>query len=175
MGDRGPAKCLTRLLEGEMQVVDNRRRTKEVAMVTKTDFTEDEWKTLEKGVIGAGLLVSVADRGFFDSFKEAGAIAKHLRDAREKSQSELVRELSEIGGRGGFGVTDSPQEVETETLEALRSSMTTLRAKAPDEADAYRDFVLGVAESAAQAAKDVGAAESDAIEKLRGAFSSTPG
>jgi hypothetical protein len=143
-------------------------------MATKTDFTEDEWKTLGKGVTGAGMLVSIADRGFFDSFKEAGAIAKHLRDAREKSQSELVRELSETRGTG-FGITSSPQEVETETLGALRSSMATLRAKAPDEAEAYRDFVLDVAESVAEAAKDVGAAESDAIQKIRGAFSSNPG
>ena len=144
-------------------------------MATKTDFTEDEWQTLEKGVFGAGMLVSVADRGFFDTFKEAGAIAKHLRDARERSESQLVRELGEMKGRGGFGMTDSPQEVETETLEALGSAMATLRAKAPDEAAAYRDFVVGVAESVAQAAKDVGAGESDAIEKLRGALSSDSG
>ena len=41
-------------------------------MATKTDFSEAEWDQLHKGAAGAGLLVSVSDRSFFDSFKEAG-------------------------------------------------------------------------------------------------------
>src|SRR5439155_6385698 len=38
-------------------------------MAKKADFTEQEWGTLQKGVMGAGVLVSVSDRSFFDSFK----------------------------------------------------------------------------------------------------------
>jgi hypothetical protein len=30
-------------------------------MATKADFTEDEWHALQKGVTGAGMLVSVSD------------------------------------------------------------------------------------------------------------------
>ena len=72
-------------------------------MATKADFTEDEWKTLHKGVTGAGLLVSVGDRDFTDTFGEAGALAKRLREEHEKSESELVRELAEARGSGlGF-------------------------------------------------------------------------
>ena len=44
-------------------------------MATRTDFTDEEWAALEKGVMGSGLLVSLADRGFFETFKEAGALA----------------------------------------------------------------------------------------------------
>ena len=69
-------------------------------MAGKADFTEQEWETLHKGVTGAGLLVSVSDRGFFDSFKEAGALAKHLAGARKDSSSQLVRELAETRGTG---------------------------------------------------------------------------
>ena len=141
-------------------------------MAKKADFTEQEWDAMQKGVTGAGMLVSVADRGFFDTFKEAGAMAKHLQSARENSQSELVRELSEARGTG-FGLTASPDEVEKETVEALKTSMTTLQAKAPDEVDAYRASVLAVAESVAKAAKDVGAEESGAIEKIKGAMDSS--
>ena len=44
---------------------------------------------------------------------EAGALAKHLASARESSQSPLIRRLAE--GRGtGFGLTDSPAEIESE-------------------------------------------------------------
>jgi hypothetical protein len=138
-------------------------------MAGKTDFTEQEWETMQKGVTGAGMLVSVADRSFFDTFKEVGALAKHLSEARSKSSSPLVRELAEVRGTG-FGLTTSPQEVEEETLEALRAAMGTLQVKAPDEAQAYGDFVLDVAQSVAEAAKDVGATESGAVDKIKAAL-----
>jgi hypothetical protein len=138
-------------------------------MAGKADFTEEEWETMQKGVAGAALLVSLADRGFFDTFKEAGALGEHLKEAREQSSSRLVRELAEMRGTG-FGLTDSPQEVETATLEGLRSSMATLKSKAPDEAAAYSELVVSVAESVAKAADDVGAPETGALEKIKGAL-----
>ncbi len=137
-------------------------------MAGTADFTEQEWDTLWKGVTGAGLLVSVSDRGFFDSFKEAGALARHLVDARQKSTSEVVRELAETRGTG-FGLASSPTEVEAETLEALRAAIATLEAKAPDEAEAYRRFVLDVARSVASAAGGGETAESETLERIRSA------
>lgn len=143
-------------------------------MASKTDFTEQEWDSLRKGVTGAGLLVSLSDRGFFDSFKEAGALAKHLVSARSNTSSELVRELAEGGGMG-FGVTSSPGEIESETLEALRTSVATLEAKAPDEVDAYRAFVVGVAESVAGAAGGGDAPETAGLERIRSALGGASG
>jgi hypothetical protein len=135
-------------------------------MTTKTEFTQDEWETLHKGVTGAGLLMSVSDRSFFDSFKEAGALARHLREARENSSSELIRELAETRSTG-FGITDSPAEIESETLEALRKAIQTLQAKAPEEVDAYRSFVLEVAESVGDAAGGGETAEGATLDKIR--------
>jgi hypothetical protein len=137
-------------------------------MAKKTDFTEQEWELLRKGATGAGLLVSVSDRSFFDSFKEAGSLAKHLAGGRSGS-SELVRELS--GERGmGFGVKSSPEVIESEALEALRSAVATLEAKAPDEVDAYKSFVLEVAEAVGKAAGGGDEAEAAAVEKIRSAL-----
>jgi hypothetical protein len=141
-------------------------------MAGKSDFTAEEWEALQKGVTGAAMLVSLADRGFFDTFKEVGALAKHMSEARTKSTSSLVKEVAEVKGTG-FGFTSSPQEVESETLQALRSSMSTLQAKAPDDAQAYREFVLNVAKSVASAADDTAVAESGAIEKIEGALQTT--
>jgi hypothetical protein len=138
-------------------------------MAGKADFTAEEWETLQKGVTGAAMLVSLADRGFFDTFKEVGALAKHLTEARTKSTSPLIKELAEVRGTG-FGFTSSPQEVETETLQALRSAMSTLQSKAPDDAQAYRDFVINVAKSVGEAAKETAATESDAIGKIEAAL-----
>jgi hypothetical protein len=135
-------------------------------MAGKADFTEQEWETLQKGVTGSALLVAVADRGFFDTFKEMGALTKHLSRAREQGETPLIKELAEVRGTG-FGFTSSPQEVESETTEALRSAVGTLQAKAPDELQSYRQFVLGVAQSVAAAADDVGASETGALEKIK--------
>jgi len=135
-------------------------------MAGKADFTKQEWETVHKGVTGAGLLVSVSDRGFFDSFKEAGALAKHLAGARKDSSSQLVRELAETRGTG-FGVRSSPTEIESETLEALRASVATLESKAPDEVEAYKSFVLDVAQSVAEAAEGRSEAEGAVVEKIR--------
>ena len=142
-------------------------------MAGKADFTEQEWETLHKSVTGAGLLVSVSDRSFFDSFKEAGALAKHLAGARKDSSSQLVRELGETRGTG-FGVTSSPAEIESETLDALRSALATLESKAPDEVEAYKSFVLDVAQSVAQAAEGGGEVERAVVEKIRSALSGAP-
>ncbi|MBA3364603.1 MAG: hypothetical protein H0U03_02280 [Actinobacteria bacterium] len=138
-------------------------------MAAKADFTSEEWETMQKGVTGAGMLVSVSDRSFFDTFKEAGSLAKHLVAARKDSNSQLVRELAETRG-SGFGLTSSPGEIESETVEALRSSVATLETKASDEVEAYRAFVTGLAQSVANAAGGGDTAESGALDKIRAAL-----
>ena len=138
-------------------------------MAQKSDFSEQEWEQLRKGATGAGLLVSVSDRSFFDSFKEAGSLAKHLAGGKS-GQSELVRELA--GERGsGFGARTSAEEMESETLEALRGAVTTLQAKAPDEVEAYKAFVLELADRVGKAAGGGDEAEAATIEKIRSALS----
>jgi hypothetical protein len=138
-------------------------------MAKKSDFTEQEWESLQKGVLGAGLLVSLSDRSFFDTFKEAGALGRHVAAAKQSNSSELVRELAEIRGTG-FGLTSSPAKVEHETLEALQSAKATLESKAPEELEPYRQFVFDVAQSVANAAAGGESAESGAIEKVRSAI-----
>jgi hypothetical protein len=138
-------------------------------MAKKSDFTEQEWEALQKGVVGAGLLVSLSDRSFFDTFKEAGALGKHVATAKQSNSSELVRELADVRGTG-FGLTASHDKVEHETLDALQSAKTTLQAKAPDELEPYRQFVVEVAQSVASAAAGGDSAESGAIEKVRSAL-----
>ena len=138
-------------------------------MAPKSDFTEEEWDQLRKGATGAGLLVSASDRSFFDSFKEAGSLAKHLADGKS-DESELVRELA--GERAsGFGARTSAEELEAETLDALRGAVSTLQAKAPDEVEAYKAFVLELADRVGRAAGGGEEAEAATIEKLRAALS----
>ena len=138
-------------------------------MASKADFTEEEWETMRKGVAGAGMLVSVGDRDFTDTFGEAGALAKRLGQEREAGGSEFIRELA-AGRPAGFGLTASAQEVEAETLEALRSTTAILAAKAPDEAESYRQLVLDVADAVANAKGGIKPGETAAIDKIKEAL-----
>jgi hypothetical protein len=138
-------------------------------MATKADFTEEEWDTLHKGVTGAGMYVSSSDADFTDSFGEAKALAKQLVEERTTGTTQLVRELAQTGGTG-FGFATSPGKVEAETLEALRSSMALLAAKAPDEQEPYRTLVLEVAQRVADAKGGVTDKETGAIAKVKEAL-----
>ena len=97
-------------------------------MATKSDFTEEEWETLQKGATGAGFWMTIADRGFFDTFKESAEMAKHLAGARQNSDSTLVRDLGDTQGTG-FGWRSSPEEIAGETIAALQDAQQILEAK----------------------------------------------
>jgi hypothetical protein len=141
-------------------------------VATKSDFTEEEWKTMQKGVTGAGMLVSVGDPDFTDSFGEASALAKYLAEQQRTSGSVLIRDLAHVRGTG-FGLTASREKAETETVDALRSSAATLQAKAPDELAAYQELVIGIAEHVARAKTGVKPNETDAITKIKEAVGAT--
>ena len=124
---------------------------------------------MQEGITGAGMFVALVDRGFFDSFKEANALAHHLKDAHEHSDSVLIRDLA-TGHDRPFGMTASPQEVEQSTVATLGQAVAALEAKSPEDLPAYRKLVLDVAESVAEAAKGVSAQENQALDTIRAAL-----
>jgi hypothetical protein len=137
-------------------------------MAGKADFTEEEWDQLRTGATGAGLLVSVSDRSFLDAIKEASSFAHYLVDARD-ADSELVRDLASEHGTG-FGAIATPSEVQDAADQSLRTAVATLRAKAPDEVEHYRAFVLALAQTVGRAAKGGDEAEAAAIERIETAL-----
>jgi hypothetical protein len=139
-------------------------------MATKADFSEEEWAALQKGLSGAGLLVSISEPGFGDTFKEVKALAGHLEAARERSESALIREIAATPASPPFGFTASADEVEQRTVESLKTAVAALEAKAPEEVASYRALVLDVAEAVADAAKGTSPAESSAIDAIRSAL-----
>jgi hypothetical protein len=132
-------------------------------------LSETDIETLRKGATGAAMLVAVSDRSFFDSFKEAGAMARHLAAAKSGSASDVVRQVAE--GRGtGFGLTASPEEVESGTLEALQSAKEILQTKAPEELEPYRSFVIELVRAVSSAAGGGDEAEAAAIARVEAAL-----
>ena len=140
-------------------------------MATKADFTEQEWEALQGAVTGAGLWVASVDRSFRDSFKEASALAHHLRDAHSKSDSALIRDVAS-GTHRPFGMTASPAEMEQKTTDALTQALAALEAKSADDVPAYKQLVLDVADSVANAAKGVSPSENEALGRIRAAVGS---
>jgi hypothetical protein len=139
-------------------------------MATQADFDEQEWEAIQRGVTGAGMLVSLADRDFTDSFGEAKALAKYVGEQRNTSESALIRDIAAVH-KSGFGFGTNPQELETGTVGALRAAVAAIGAKAPDELAAYRDLVLGAAQHVADA-KGGGTSEAEtaAIAKIAEVF-----
>jgi hypothetical protein len=139
-------------------------------MATRQDFSDEEWAALQRGLTGSGMLVSISDRDFTDSFGEAGALGKFLAGQQVAGATDLIREVSKTRGTG-FGLTSSQDEVRNQTLESLRSSVALLQAKAPDEVEPYRALVIGVADAVANA-KGGGTSEIEAaaIAQIREAL-----
>ena len=140
-----------------------------MSVISKTDFSEDQWKTLQRGLTGTGMLVSVVEPGVMDSFSESSALAKYLQNQRVAGRTKLMRELSMATG-SGFGLTTNPNELRDGTLDALESAVGILSAKAPDELDPYRELVIGTATAVAEAKKGVSQNEEAAITAVRSAL-----
>lgn len=138
-------------------------------MATRADFSDDEWKTLQRGLTGAGMLVSMSDRDLSDSFGEAGAMGKYLSGQQMAGSSELIRAIAKTKGTG-FGLGTPPDKLLTETLAALRSSVELLGAKAPEEVEGYRALVLGLSGAVAEAKHGTSAVEAQAEDRIREAL-----
>ena len=70
----------------------------------------------------------------------------------------------------GFGLVASPKEVEEGTMTSLATAVAALTAKAPDELEPYRAFVLEVANRVAEAKGGVQEEEAAAIARITAAL-----
>jgi hypothetical protein len=140
-------------------------------MSSKAMFTEDEWHALQWAVTDAMMFVSMADRGFWDTFKEAGAAAKFMAGAKKAGDSPLVHDLAgDIKVGRDRAVTDDIDEMAGEVTARVRQAAEIVAAKAPADLNAFKAFILGIAQATAEATKGVDAHEAQAIEKLRAAL-----
>ena len=125
-------------------------------MTGKSDFSEEEWKTVLEGPPSAGVIVGAAARG--GTFKESFAMAKAYVEARQQhGQSELLDEIESARPEIDHSRFRSYDELKTAGLQHLRDAVAVLERKAtPEEIDAYRRFVMSVAERVASAHREDG-------------------
>jgi hypothetical protein len=135
-------------------------------MTSKTDFSEDEWTRLKRAPFVAGMAISLADPGGpIEVVKETAATLKTVRDAGESGgRGELVdavaQELVADTGQRKNPLHDFKPKgalAGQQILEELTEVNRIVSAKAaPEEADAYREWLRAAAQEAANAAKEGG-------------------
>jgi hypothetical protein len=140
-------------------------------MATKADFTPEQWEQLQWALNDTTVYLSLAHPGFWESFKEAGAASKYLAGQRTDSTSTLVRDLASNPKLGTDPDVKKDVADMADAVAARLTGATRLVADiAPDELDAFKAFIVGLAEAAAEASGDTDAGESIALDRVRAAL-----
>ena len=140
-------------------------------MTGKSDFTDEEWQLVTEGPALAGLIVSSAHSG--GTFRESFALAKVWAEARQHhGQSELLDAVVDAKPHVDRHRYHSPVELHDLGLQRIHDASALLAQKAtPEEAEAYRGFVVTLGEHVAAAHKEEGAqvseAESAALDAIK--------
>jgi hypothetical protein len=139
-------------------------------MTTKADFTPQEWELVLEGPPSAGLIVITAQRG--GSVRETISMARAYAEARaQHGQSELLDEIVAAKPEIDHTRYGSPEELKAHLLEHLRDAVAVLERKAqPQELDAYRRFVVDLAERVARAHREGRHAEDPVSDQERAAI-----
>jgi hypothetical protein len=132
-------------------------------MATKADFTEEEWTRLKRGPFIAGLSISLADPGGpIEAIKETAATLKTVTAAEGSGGlvGALASEVSEEARNRKnplAGFKPKGALAAQEILDELRAVNEIVSQKAtPEEAEAYRSWLLEAAKESAGAAKEGG-------------------
>jgi hypothetical protein len=127
-------------------------------MTGKADFTDEEWHLVVQGPPTAGMIVLTAQRG--GTFRETFSIAKSYAEARRHhGESALLDEIVSARPELDRARYHSPEELREHGLQHLRDAVALLEAKAPAEVEAYKRFVLGLANNVANAHRERGGEE----------------
>jgi hypothetical protein len=135
-------------------------------MTTKAAFSEDEWTRLKRGPFIAGLAISLADPGGpIEAIKETAATLKTVTGAADSgTRGEFVGVIAgEVSEEARHrknplsGFKPKGAMAGQEILDELRAVNGIVSEKAtPEEAEAYRAWLLAAAKEAADAAKEGG-------------------
>ena len=148
-------------------------------MTGKAHFTAEEWETVAHGPSTAGLIVITAQRG--GVLRETLALTQAYVESRERhGQSELLDEI--VASRPALDHTrfHSAEELRETGLKNIRAAIELLELKATsEEVDAYKRFVLNLADRVANAHREHGTSVSDteqaALDQIAAALTTPTG
>ena len=135
-------------------------------MTTKDVFTDEEWGRLERSPIVAAMAISLADPGGpIEAVKESMAGIRTVTEAAQSdSQPELIREVAKSFTEKTRARQSPVKDFRPKgamagqmILDELRAANDIVTRKAtPEEAAAFREWLLASAKRAAEAAKEGG-------------------
>lgn len=132
-------------------------------MTSKADYTEDEWKALRRATTVAGFAVSLADPGgpielskeSLAAMRAAGAPPSDDELLVAVSQDALAQQQQRHNVIGELDLKAAT--VREQVVEELGRVNAILEATAtPEEAAAFREWILQAAQASAEAAKEGG-------------------
>jgi hypothetical protein len=154
-------------------------------MTRKADFNAEEWSTIVNGPVYAGMRVIAADRG--GTLRESLAMGRVYQEARQhQGESELLDELVKSPPSiDPDRIREAGGDIATVARQQLRESIRILEANAaPSEVDAYKRFVMTVAQAVASAhkeggflgigGKEISDAENQALDEISAALGAPP-
>jgi hypothetical protein len=126
-------------------------------MTTKADFNAEEWSTLVEAPVLAGMSVVTAERG--GTFKESLAVGRTYAEARQHhGESALLDELvASPPALDPAKLRESGGDIRGVATTRVGEAAALIDAKgSADEAQAYKQFVVTVAEAVANAHREGG-------------------
>ncbi len=135
-------------------------------MANKSSFSVEEWSVLRNVPHIVGMAIAGAGGGIFGAVKEAMSAASVMAE-NAQSSSELLRNLC-TGEEAKAAEADlrkqvfanmssmSPEKLKEMAVDYTSKAVGILSSKASSETDAYRGFVMSVADHVSKAAKEGG-------------------
>ena len=154
-------------------------------MTKKAEFNAEEWSTIVDGPLYAGMRVISADRG--GTLRESLAMGRVYQEARQHhGESELLDELVKSPPAiDPDRVKEAGGDIAALASKQLSEAISILEQKAtPEEIDAYKRFVMTLAQAVANAhkeggflgigGKEISDAENQALDEISKALGAPP-
>ena len=129
-------------------------------MTSKQDFTNEEWTRIRRGPLVAGIAISLADPGGpIEVAKESVASLRSatLPPSQEELLAAVALDMQALAQQRQNPLGDFTPRSGQQVLEELRGVNQVVTAKAtPEEAEAFRRWLVAAAQAAADAAKEGG-------------------
>jgi hypothetical protein len=135
-------------------------------MSSKVDYTPEEWTEVVAGPYFSSLYIVIADPNFA-YFKELVAMTGAMMDSAAKSTNDLIKavavDLSSREAQEGVRVQfeglkgqKDPEALNAKIVERITKAADTVAGKSVEDGDAYRKWLLYLAEVTAEASREGG-------------------
>ena len=129
-------------------------------MTSRKDFTDEEWTRIRRAPIVAGVAISLADPGgTIEVAKETAATLRSatLPPSQEELLASVALDVQAMAQHRQNPLGDFKPRGGEQVLEELKGVNQLVTAKAtPEEAEAFRRWLLAAAQAAADAGKEGG-------------------